>query len=645
MSRIKMFLFALLLLLSAAKAKAQYSEEELKSVFIYKFAQSLVWPEMHDSDHFVVGVMKSDRKMYEAFSENLAGKTIEGLGIEVRKVGFSELDTFNAHILYIPRSYNKRIRDIAGMTDGRRILRVSDEVDKKELIMINFIDENGTVNFEINPLAISAADIQVSQKLLLLGGNEIDAINIYRDMQKRLKREISRVEAQTRKIENQKESMDEQLKAISYQGRQIKQQRRILEKQEQQLQRMEKRLEEGRERLEKQDLLLMQGQQALALSKKRTEAVNKEALEYREEIQKSRKTLSELEHAIRENKELIARQRTSLDEQEMTIKKHKFYLYIAISVALLLAVIAYFIFRNYRLKNRINKMLSEKNEEILVQKKQLEHQTEILDAANKRLEDSYSQINAGIRYAKTIQAAVLPQLSSISDFFESFVLYRPKDYVSGDFFWAKTLEKSGRKYFFAAVVDCTGHGVPGAFMSFVGNRILDEIVISEKETDTLKILEKMHDKVFRLFQTDDGNNRDGMVLSLVRIEKIGNEHCELVFSGAKQAVFIKEAGSDSLTRLRGDVKEIGSPHYDMIDFTSHQMTLPSGSFIYMMSDGLADQNNANRKKFGTHRIRMMLKEAVKLDISEQHKFVAGELDEFQQNAEQRDDITLMGLKL
>jgi serine phosphatase RsbU (regulator of sigma subunit) len=645
MSRIKFFLFAGVILLSAASARAQYSEEELKSVFVYKFAQSLVWTGMNDSDHFVVGVMKSDRKMYDAFTENLAGKTINDLPIVIRKVGFSELDTFNARILYIPRSYNKRIRDIVGMTDGRRILRVSDEVDKKELIMINFIDENGSVNFEINPLAISAADIQVSQKLLLLGGNEIDAINIYRDMQSRLKREIARVEAQTRKIENQKESMDEQLKAISYQSRQIKQQRRTLDKQEQQLERMEKRLEEGRERLEKQDLLLMQGQQALALSKKRTESVNEEALEYREEIAKSRQTLLELQHAIRDNKELIARQRSSLDEQEMTIKKHKFYLYIALTVALLLAVTAYFIFRNYRLKNRINKVLSEKNEEILVQKKQLEHQTKILDAANKRLEESYSQINAGIRYAKTIQSAVLPQLSSVSDFFESFVLYRPKNYVSGDFFWAKPLEKLAKKYLFAAVVDCTGHGVPGAFMSFVGNRILDEIVMTEKETDTVKILEKMHRKVFSLFESNGENNRDGMVLSLVRIEKKESGFCEILLSGAKQAVFIKEAGSDALIRLRGDIKEIGSPHYDMIDFTSRQMILPAGSFIYMMSDGLADQNNANRKKFGTQRIKQMLNKASNLDIHDQHGFVAQELDAFQGDEEQRDDITLMGLKL
>lgn len=645
MNGLKFPVLAAFVLLSALKLQAQYTEEEIKTGLIYNFSRSLVWPETEQADSFVIGVMKSDRRMYETLKGNLKTKQTEELPFKIVQVGFTDLDTLKAQILYIPRSYNKRIEDIIRMTEGRQILRVTDRVQRKDRIMINFIDESGKINFELNHLAVSAADITVSEKLLLLGGNEVDAINIYRNMQQRLKREIARVEAQTRKIQKQRESLDEQLKILGFQNQEIRDQRKTLKQQKKQLQAMEAKIEEGKEKLEKQDLLLMEGQEALALSKERTKTVNEEAQKYRKEIERSRETLEKLKAAIDENKQLIARQKISLDKQEVTIKKHRLYLWVSVSAAILLAVLAYFIYRNYRLKNRVNKVLSDKNEEILLQKKQLETQTEVLDAANRRLEESYWQINAGIRYAKTIQSAVLPQLSSISDYFESFVFYRPKDYVSGDFFWAKPLTVNRTEYFFAAVVDCTGHGVPGAFMSFVGNRILDEIVIAEKEIDTVKILEKMHQKVSRIFETKTGSNRDGMVLSLLRTEKIKKDRRRVLFSGAKQAIFIKDPGDEAIIRLRGDVKEIGSPHYDMVDFTVQEMVLSEGTQIYMLTDGLVDQNNPQRKKFGTYRVRNLLKRASQLPVKKQHDYIAEELDNFAENAEQRDDITLMGLKL
>lgn len=635
----------LLLVLTNYKVQAQYNEYDLKSVFIYKFAQSLIWDEGHESDHFKIAVMKSDKHMHEAFQKNFRDKSVNGLPIRVLSIGYADLDTLKAHILFLSHLYNKRIDDITSMTANRGILRITDELEREDLVMINFIEDEDGINFEINPTNLNAEKIQVSQKLLMLGGNEIDVVNMNQELQERLRREIARVEAQTKKIEAQKKSLDEQLKVIGFQVERINYQRIKIAEQEHYLAEMERRIEEGKAKLEKQDLLLMQGQEALFMSKKRADAVNKNVEKYRDEIRQSQKTLLKLEEAIQSNRKVINAQKESLTEKEMTIKKHRLFLYMSIAAALLIALIAWFIYRNYRLKNRVNRVLSDKNEEITLQKNKLEEQTRVLDAANKRLAESNAQINAGIRYAMTIQSAVLPRISAIADYFKSFVLFRPKDYVSGDFFWANSVRKLGRDFFFAAVVDCTGHGVPGAFMSFVGNRLLNEIIVNDKEINPVRILRRMHEQVFEIFDENESGNRDGMVLSLIRTERIDEQSYNVLVSGAKQAVYIKDVNEDDIIRIRGAIKDIGSPHYEMVDFSTRSFVLHRGSLIYMLTDGLIDQNNPQRKKFGSARVKELLLQASSMSIDEQYVHISSELDSFMAGTEQRDDITLMGLKL
>ena len=158
------------------------------------------------------------------------------------------------------------------------------------------------------------------------------------------------------------------------------------------------------------------------------------------------------------------------------------------------------------------------------QKNKIEEQRDILDLQNQN-------INASIQYAQNIQRAILPVQNQISNLFESFIIYRPKDIVSGDFYWFTQINNTA----FLAAVDCTGHGVPGAFMSMIGNSHLNEIVIEKQITNPAKILTLLNEKIIVSLRQDETANKDGMDVCFISIDLKSNE---ITFSGAKRPLYI-----------------------------------------------------------------------------------------------------------
>jgi serine phosphatase RsbU (regulator of sigma subunit) len=264
-----------------------------------------------------------------------------------------------------------------------------------------------------------------------------------------------------------------------------------------------------------------------------------------------------------------------------------------------------------------------------------------------KLEKQHKEIRASIRYAQTIQHAMLPAVSEIEKYFEPFLLYRPKDIVSGDFYWFSALNYEKTETVFFAVVDCTGHGVPGAFMSMIGNRLMNEIVTEKKITTPSMILFSLNEMVRLALRQEETDNNDGMDLAFFKMEKQSKDKYLLTFSGAKRPLYIIQNNHNKLVSHPGDRKSIGG--YSLakkeIHFTDHQIEVEKGDMIYMFSDGIIDQNNPERKKFG----RLLLEEAMidcaKLDPSQQKIIIEERLNNFMQNEEQRDDITLIGLKI
>lgn len=259
----------------------------------------------------------------------------------------------------------------------------------------------------------------------------------------------------------------------------------------------------------------------------------------------------------------------------------------------------------------------------------------------KEIESKNSLITSSIQYAQNIQRAILPSEDVIKAYIaDFFVIYLPKDIVSGDFYWFSHINN---KTFFASV-DCTGHGVPGAFMSIIGNTLLNEIINVQQIHDPAEVLRLMHLGVRTKLRQNENSNYDGMDLTIcVLEEKEGNEF-ELTFSAAKRSMFYFK--NNELKELKGDRKTIGGwQSEENRAFSKSQVTLHKGDAIYLFTDGIVDNPDAKRKKFGSRRFEKMLRENYTLPLIEQKELLLHAIADHQEGSEQRDDITVMGIKL
>lgn len=260
-----------------------------------------------------------------------------------------------------------------------------------------------------------------------------------------------------------------------------------------------------------------------------------------------------------------------------------------------------------------------------------------------RLQKQNMEINSAIRYAGTIQKAILPEPDYIHRDIDFFLIYKPKEIVSGDFYWfANPIDLP---YVFVAITDCTGHGVPGAFMSMIGTRLLNSIVNEKAIYDPAEILEMMHAGVKSTLKQQTTGNMDGMDISLCRIEPVSKNEKKITFCGAKQSIFFYRKSTQKITKVRGDIKTIGGLYYDDIRFNNKVINLNSGDLLYLTSDGLIDQNAPDRKKFSTLRLIDILERIAHLPVSEQKQKLNEAYEAHRKDQPQRDDISFLGLRL
>ncbi|NBC82648.1 MAG: tetratricopeptide repeat protein [Bacteroidetes bacterium] len=266
-----------------------------------------------------------------------------------------------------------------------------------------------------------------------------------------------------------------------------------------------------------------------------------------------------------------------------------------------------------------------------------------------QIERQNKNIKASIRYAQTIQNAILPALSIKNNEFEAFTVYRPKDIVSGDFYWYTQIhnnDNSAPKHLIA-VVDCTGHGVPGAFMSMIGSRLLNELVNERKIYEPEKILTELNKEVRIALRQHETDNNDGMDVSLCVLDKQQDNEILLTYSGAKRPLYYILNESDQINRLKGARKSIGGLQRNegKVKFFQTRLTLHSGDVLYQFSDGIVDQNDQTRRRFGSQRLEKLLLGIHKKSVNEQQEEINSTLNNFVGSEEQRDDITLMGIQI
>ena len=274
----------------------------------------------------------------------------------------------------------------------------------------------------------------------------------------------------------------------------------------------------------------------------------------------------------------------------------------------------------------------------VVNKKKIENLHSKLSLANIKLESAYSDMKDSINYASFIQRAILPTEDEMEKVFdEFFVFYKPKDVVSGDFY--SFTEKDGK--IIIAAVDCTGHGVPGAFMSMIGNDQLNHIILEKEITSPAKILMELNKGVKKALKQKDktAGHRDGMDIAICTIDY--KTSC-LEFAGAMRPLLFMNG---ELKEIKADKVAIGGNTHEAYEFTNHVIPFKKGEAIYLSSDGYVDQFGGRKeRKFMTKNFKKLLSSIYFKPMKEQEEIIGKTFEEWRGNLDQIDDVLVMGVR-
>jgi len=329
------------------------------------------------------------------------------------------------------------------------------------------------------------------------------------------------------------------------------------------------------------------------------------------------------------------------------IQKQKIIGLAITAVLVLLVITAVTFFKGRERQRKVNQLLSEKNTEVNQQKEEIEAQAEFLARANlaitkqkEEIERSHKKVQSSITYASRIQQALLPSGETFSQLLpQHFVFYKPKDVVSGDFYY---LKKINEQYLVVAVADCTGHGVPGAFVSMLGIAFLNEIIGKKEVKTAAQVLEYLRTQVkTSLKQTGDSQEaKDGMDIALCVID---TQNLSLQFAGAYNPLYLIRNGQ--LTDYKATKSPIGVYPKEK-PFENNEIKLQKNDMLYLFSDGYIDQFGGERgMKFFARKFRELLLTIADKPLAQQKQLLNQNIENWKGNYEQIDDMLILGVRI
>ena len=320
---------------------------------------------------------------------------------------------------------------------------------------------------------------------------------------------------------------------------------------------------------------------------------------------------------------------------------------------LLVLVFAVFVLRSLNVTRKQKQIIEQKSKETELQKLEVERQKHIIEEKQHEIIDS-------ITYAKRLQQAILPSLNAVKEQLpNSFVYYKPKDIVAGDFYWMHTARYENRdisiessaisnltsqysNLTFIAAADCTGHGVPGAMVSVVCSNALNRAVNEFNLTDTGLILDKTRELVIETFEKSDAEVKDGMDISLLRIQKSEFGIQNFQWSGANNSLWY--VLNNELIEVKADKQPIGK-YSEAKPFTTNNFTFNASVTFYLFSDGYADQFSPDDKKLMKKKFKDIVLSIQNLPMAEQKNYLEKYHNDWKANMEQTDDVLVIGLKV
>lgn len=324
-------------------------------------------------------------------------------------------------------------------------------------------------------------------------------------------------------------------------------------------------------------------------------------------------------------------------------RRQKIIIYAIVSFLLLVLAFAIFAYRSYLQKRKANILLAEqkqeiqeKNAELRQQNDEIEAQRNTLDVQNHVLAEQKKEITDSITYAKRIQQVMLPDLEKILN---SFVLFKPKDIVSGDFYWATQINE----FLIVTVADCTGHGVPGAFMSMLGVSFLNEIVRKKEVIKASEVLDHLRESVIDALQQkgQSGEQKDGMDIAFCVFNTRTNI---LQFAGANNPLYIVTSKKEFI-EMEPDKQPVAI-YENMKPFVNHEIQMNSGDCVFIASDGFEDQfGGPKNKKYMAKQLKELLVSISDKSMLEQCAVLDHAFGSWKGCQEQIDDVTVLGFKI
>lgn len=342
----------------------------------------------------------------------------------------------------------------------------------------------------------------------------------------------------------------------------------------------------------------------------------------------------------------IAQQKAESREKDAEIEVKRNQQYALFGGLGLLFIFGGFMYNRFHITRQQKKIIEQQKEEVDLQKYEAEKQRDLAkqehhEAEKQRhiVEEKNTEILDSIQYAKRLQDAILPPVKLVKEYFEeSFILFRPKDIVSGDFYWMETKDN----LIMFAAADCTGHGVPGAMVSVVCANALNKSVNELGKTDPADILNITRELVIDTFSKSGDDVKDGMDISLCVL----NEGTQtLLWAGANNPLWIVRRDQNEVEAIKADKQPIGM-YGDSQPFTSHSVTINGGDSIYLFSDGYADQFGGERgKKMKSGKFKKLLLEHRHQNMEQQKQALEQAFEDWKGDLEQIDDVCVIGVQM
>ncbi|MFH2143321.1 MAG: YfiR/HmsC family protein [Bacteroidota bacterium] len=696
----KISVFILIIVLFGYNAAfGQKSPEYMRAEYLLYIIKQVDYINEKKIETFRIGLLGDEKGIYNSLIEQSKDlKTPLGKPVEI--VLFSSIDEIsNVQMLYVNKEKNFDIGKVILKTSGTHTLIVSENYEFQKS-MLNFIVVDNILRFEINKARFETEGLEPKPLFAAKAiRDKADWEKLYISTEKELVEEQIIVEAQIKQIDEQKKEIERQKKEIQEQEEKITLQKKEIAEQQERINKQKFELNNLIKNIKTQQKVL---QEKMALLEEQQVKLTKQ----QEEIVERNRKLNEQKAEIEKQESKITEQKEVLSDQLEKIETQRLIMYLFFIMFLMVSGLGYFIYRSYKIKKRANKLLHEKNvmimerneeimqqkeeitaqrdeieiqrdklkiinqeilqakEEIEAQRDEIERQKNVAEAQRDEIMEQKREITDSILYARRIQTAILPPREFIGkNLRKYFILNKPRDIVSGDYYWIT--EKDDK--IIVAAADCTGHGVPGAFMSMLGVALLNQIVGEESILRANEILNHLREDVINsLRQTGkEGEAKDGMDIALCVFD---TENRQLQFAGANNPMYyvrkISEenrelALKDELPRHiavnenyeliehKADKMPIGIYAVEELPFTNNEFNLTKGDTIYIFSDGFADQfGGPAGKKFKYKPFKQLLLSVQDKEMKEQEQLLNNVIEEWKgEEYEQVDDILVIGVRM